>query len=189
MRYSPKRHLYNIGLSLSQLGNALLGGDPDESLSGRCGKGRERGSLGWTIAATLLDVAWWPFERDHCRNSIERDEGAAAALGERAPLRSRLLALLLAIVLIAWFLLLMVAGARAQTVTVQRVCAPSHVVVAVLRGNGLAVVETWLDDQGWPIEVWSDGGEGRAVVLIAADDTGALLRCLVFAHSPVGEPS
>jgi hypothetical protein len=77
--YSAKRHLYNVGLGLSQLFNALLAGDPDDSLSGRCGKGREAGSPGWTAAAWLLDLVWSPFERDHCANSIERDEGKAAA--------------------------------------------------------------------------------------------------------------
>jgi hypothetical protein len=77
----------------------------------------------------------------------------------------------------------------AQTVTIQRICAPSHVAVAVLRGNGLAVSEAWLDDDGWPVEIWSDGTQGRALVVIGQDDTGALLRCLIFARSPAGEKS
>lgn len=79
--------------------------------------------------------------------------------------------------------------AAAQTVTLQRICAPSHVAIAVLRGNGLAVKETWLDDDGWPVEHWSDGAQGRAVVVLSVDDAGALLRCLIFARSPVGVKS
>jgi len=80
-RLDLKRWAYNVGLSLSQLGNALLfAGDPDESISGRAGKGREAGSRFWTAAATALDWAWLPIERDHCARSIERDEGSASAL-------------------------------------------------------------------------------------------------------------
>lgn len=78
--YSPLRHAYNIGLACSQMLNAIIGGDPDESISGRAGKGREDGSPFWTLAATVIDLIWWPIERDHCAKSIERDRGAAAAL-------------------------------------------------------------------------------------------------------------
>lgn len=84
MKYRPLRHLYNIGLALSQFGNALIGGDPDESISGRSGKGRQAGSPFWTVAATVIDWAWLVlslgYERDHCARSIERDEGAAMAI-------------------------------------------------------------------------------------------------------------
>lgn len=80
MAYNPWHHLYNIGVATSQWLNAtLLAGDPDESISGRAGKGREAGSPAWTLVATIIDFLWWPIERDHCANSIERDRGQAAA--------------------------------------------------------------------------------------------------------------
>lgn len=33
-----KKYLYNILISLDQLGNTILGGDPDETISSRLGK-------------------------------------------------------------------------------------------------------------------------------------------------------
>jgi hypothetical protein len=88
MAYSPKRHLWNSGVAFSQLANAvLLAGDPDESVSGRAGKGRAAGHPGWTAAAFVIDLLIWPLERNHCARSIERDEGAAAAylIGRQEP--------------------------------------------------------------------------------------------------------
>lgn len=57
--------------------SAELGGDPDESVSSRLGKGRERGSKNITFIADRVDlVALELFgDVDHCRRSIERDEG------------------------------------------------------------------------------------------------------------------
>lgn len=56
--------------------SAQLGGDPDETLSSRLGKAREKGS-GWSIVANGLDkVALEVFnDPNHCQKSIERDEG------------------------------------------------------------------------------------------------------------------
>lgn len=102
---------------------------------------------------------------------------------------SGLKAWLPAIVLAA--LTLCASPARAESVTLQRICAPSHVAIAVLRANGLEVSENWVDDDGWPVELWADAGAGRAVVVLAQADDGRLLRCLVFARSPErpGAPS
>ncbi len=80
-------------------------------------------------------------------------------------------------------------AATAQTMTIQRICAPSYVAVAVLHNNGLKVVDAWVDDDGWPVELWADGYTGRAVVALAQADDGSLLRCLIFAASPPGEKS
>lgn len=57
--------------------SAELGGDPDESVSSRLGKGRERGSRNITFIANKVDlVAEELFgDLDHCKTSIERDEG------------------------------------------------------------------------------------------------------------------
>lgn len=99
----------------------------------------------------------------------------------------RLKSLLPALVLAALYASASPAGA--QTVTFQRICAPSHVAIAFLSGKGLAVTETWRDDDGWPVEEWSDGGQGRAIVVLGEDDTGASLHCLIFARSPASKKS
>jgi hypothetical protein len=67
-------YFFNILYSLDQLANTLIGGNPDETISSRAGKGRLRGSVFWTISANIIDVLFLPFERDHCFNSIEWDE-------------------------------------------------------------------------------------------------------------------
>lgn len=67
-------YFFNILISVDQLLNVLIGGKPDETISSRAGKGRLRGSLFWSIAASIIDVLFLPFERDHCFNSIEWDE-------------------------------------------------------------------------------------------------------------------
>jgi hypothetical protein len=77
MRSFVKAWAYNVFVALSQLGSAILFGDPDESISGRIGKG-------------LRTRAWWaqpfrlvpPFAR-HCLASIEDDEGANSASKRR----------------------------------------------------------------------------------------------------------
>lgn len=69
------RYVFNLLIAIDQLGNTLIGGYPDETISSRAGKGALRGSVFWTFAATFIDILFLPFERDHCRKSIEYDEG------------------------------------------------------------------------------------------------------------------
>ncbi len=61
----------NVLIALDQLGNALLGGDPDETISSRLGKAQERGS---GYGAWLRKILDW-IDKDHCAEAIERDEG------------------------------------------------------------------------------------------------------------------
>lgn len=69
-------YIYNLHVALSQLANTLLGGDPDESLSGRIGKSIEAG--GWAAR-----VPWPAMVRRHWLASIEPDEGGNNALRRR----------------------------------------------------------------------------------------------------------
>lgn len=62
-----KRYLFNLLLCLTQTLNAILGGDPDESLSSRCAKKHP-----W--AAAVIDRLFW-FDPRHCSTSLEKDEG------------------------------------------------------------------------------------------------------------------
>lgn len=69
------RYVFNLLIAIDQLGNTLIGGYPDETISSRAGKGALRGSVFWTCVAAMIDFLFLPFERDHCRKSIEHDEG------------------------------------------------------------------------------------------------------------------
>ncbi len=72
------RYLYNVVLSVDQLGNSLLLGDPDETISSRIGRIKRKwgGTIPWTRpAAKITD---WILERidpGHSERAIEDDEG------------------------------------------------------------------------------------------------------------------
>lgn len=57
-------YLYGIGTALSQLANALIGGEPDETLSLRIGQSMDRGGLASRIPMPVcirqhfVRVAW-----------------------------------------------------------------------------------------------------------------------------------
>lgn len=73
-----KRYLWNILISLDQLGNALLAGSPDETISSRAGKAMREGKAWGCVLCRFLNL----FENEHCAKSIEPDEGADAALSD-----------------------------------------------------------------------------------------------------------
>lgn len=65
------KYLWNILISIDQLANTILGGDPDETISSRAGKLQEKRK--WAcLLCKLLNY----FETDHCKKSIEKDEGS-----------------------------------------------------------------------------------------------------------------
>lgn len=67
-----KRYLWNLLIALDQLGNALAGGFPDETISSRAGKcARKGGSHFCHFLCRLLNL----FQDNHCERSIEADEG------------------------------------------------------------------------------------------------------------------
>jgi len=58
----------NIALSLDQLFNVLLWGDPDETLSRRAGRARDKG-VGWACwLCSWLDAV----DKRHCEKALER---------------------------------------------------------------------------------------------------------------------
>jgi hypothetical protein len=65
------RYLFNLAIAIDQMVNTLLGGDPDETLSSRCGKSRCR-FCKWLCAVMER------FDYRHCAESIEADEGGDA---------------------------------------------------------------------------------------------------------------
>jgi hypothetical protein len=75
------RYVWNLLIALDQFCNAILAGDPDETMSSRFGK--------WSVLQTrtkedgikrsVADAICWflnKLETDHCKKSIEEDEGA-----------------------------------------------------------------------------------------------------------------
>lgn len=68
-----KRYLWNLLIALDQFANTLLGGFPDETISSRMGKQIAAGKCKLCkLTCWVLDL----FEKDHCKNSIEADEGS-----------------------------------------------------------------------------------------------------------------
>lgn len=65
-----KLYIANILLSLDQLANTLIFGDPDETISSRCGK-RIKTSKVCCWLCWILDK----LDARHCHKYIEHDEG------------------------------------------------------------------------------------------------------------------
>lgn len=67
-----KKYFKNILISTDQLVNSILGGDPDETISSRAGKKVQQGDTGpWLWLCLALNK----LDRNHCKKSIEKDEG------------------------------------------------------------------------------------------------------------------
>ena len=70
-----KKYIVNILISVDQLVNTLIGGDPDETISSRAGKqvrdnAKKKGG-GWYWLCRALHV----IDKNHCIDAIENDEG------------------------------------------------------------------------------------------------------------------
>lgn len=65
-----RKWIWNILIALDQLANAILGGDPDETLSSRFAKHRGHGCIQDALAQGLDAI-----DPGHSDDSIEMDEG------------------------------------------------------------------------------------------------------------------
>lgn len=69
-----KKWFWNVLIGFDQLANAILGGDPDETISSRLGKviarNAETNNLAWFVCYILDKI-----DPNHCQKSIEHDEG------------------------------------------------------------------------------------------------------------------
>ena len=78
MNKNFKQYLYNLALSFDQSINAILLGDPDESISGRCGRAVASGNPKWFVVplAKFVDLLFLVLfkEKDHVKNAIEPEE-------------------------------------------------------------------------------------------------------------------
>lgn len=66
-----KGWIKDILIGVDQLGNALLRGDPDETISSRAAKSAARGKRWGCVLCKFLDK----LDPNHCEKSIEADEG------------------------------------------------------------------------------------------------------------------
>lgn len=69
------KYFWNILISIDQLGNTLLGGDPDETISSRMGKRKETCKVCYWLCRLLSLI-----DHRHCTKSIEADEGKDSVL-------------------------------------------------------------------------------------------------------------
>lgn len=60
-----------VAVAIDQLLNAVFAGDEDETISSRAEKARHKGRRWGCVLCKVLD---W-LDKDHCKNSIELDEG------------------------------------------------------------------------------------------------------------------
>ena len=73
----------NILIGLDQFGNAILGGDPDETISSRLGKMKIRygGSIPWyRPLSKIVDWGLDKIDPGHSIDAIEHDEGSDAVI-------------------------------------------------------------------------------------------------------------
>jgi hypothetical protein len=61
-----KRYVFSVLVAVDQLGNALLGGYADETVSYRAAKARNQGKRWGCALCTVLDA----IETDHCHKAI-----------------------------------------------------------------------------------------------------------------------
>lgn len=65
-----KLYFLNLLIAIDQLGNTLLGGDPDETISSRAAKNQRKKH--WRILGYILE---W-LDPGHLRKSFKADEGS-----------------------------------------------------------------------------------------------------------------
>lgn len=70
MECKPCKYVWNILIAVDQLVNTILGGDHDETISSRAGKLQEKRAWAKQLCKFLNYL-----ETNHCKKSIENDEG------------------------------------------------------------------------------------------------------------------
>lgn len=72
------QYIYNILLGADQMLNAFLLGDPDEGISGRCGRAMVSGRPIFFVPYLAKVIDWFARvltgEVNHCLNAIEHEE-------------------------------------------------------------------------------------------------------------------
>lgn len=74
-------YVFNVLLAIDLLASAVLGGQPDETLSGRAGSAYLEGKLRGKILAPLINLIMW--NRNHCVEAVQSDKLRAKAVLEQ----------------------------------------------------------------------------------------------------------
>jgi len=72
------KYIMNVLIGIDQLGNALLKGDPDETISSRLGKlkRKNKGRIPWSHPwGKMIDWGLDKIDPNHSIDAIEEDEG------------------------------------------------------------------------------------------------------------------
>jgi hypothetical protein len=86
------RWAMNILLSLDQLGNSVLGGDPDETISSRLGRIKLKwgGAIPWTRpVAKITDWLLDRIDKNHSIDAIEPGHGGEGVVDQPGNIKSQ----------------------------------------------------------------------------------------------------
>jgi len=76
-----KRYFWNLLIAIDQLFNTILFGDPDETISSRLGKWLGLPKEKWRYkVANIICKGLRKINKNHCKRSIEEDEGKRAII-------------------------------------------------------------------------------------------------------------
>lgn len=81
MKTKAGKYVYNVLIGVDQFWNAVFGGDPDETISSRLGKTKERhgGKIPWHHPIRrAIDSGLEAIDKNHSIDAIETDEGKDA---------------------------------------------------------------------------------------------------------------
>lgn len=75
-----RAYAFNLFVSVDIVANAVIGGDPGETISSRAGKGKLKGQPVHTFLSRIIDLIFEMLfsQKDHCVKSIQGDEGKNA---------------------------------------------------------------------------------------------------------------
>ena len=65
-------YLKNVAIATDQLANAILNGDPDETLSSRAYRMQQKGQKYWWWTAKAIDLLFF-WQKEHCKQSYESE--------------------------------------------------------------------------------------------------------------------
>lgn len=66
-------YVLRVLIALDQFGNAIAGGDPDETISSRIGRRKKAGKLSWrTPLSMAIDIMLEKIDPGHCVRNIEK---------------------------------------------------------------------------------------------------------------------
>lgn len=67
-----KKYLLNLAIALDQMLNALFRGEPDETLSSRAHRMREKNQPYWGWIANMIDLLFF-WQKNHCEWAYQQE--------------------------------------------------------------------------------------------------------------------